>query len=166
MWSVDGTSWDLPCDVSRVANVESSEISGMMLDKSYFNDVIGTFMEYDIKVAVPFGMESEYNELYEILTDPVDGHEFVLPYANGNISVTGRVDDVSDDYVETDSGIHWKGINFRIKANHPSKSMDLDEVIARGVTPLPDESDVDVGSAYTYEANGWELMGKAEENTY
>lgn len=166
MWSIDGTDWSLPCDVARKAEIRSSEISGVLLDKSYFNDVIGTYMEYSITVAVPFGMEQEYNELYEIITDPVDGHQFVLPYAGGNISITGRVEQISDDYVETDSGTHWKGITFDIISNHPSKSMELEEVISRGVTPLPDESDVSVGSAYAYEANGWEEMAKAEDNTY
>lgn len=166
MWNIDGANWTLPCDVSRSAKIQSSDISGTLLDKSYFNDVLGTYMQYNITVAVPFGMEQEYNELYEIITAPVDGHEFILPYAGGNIAITGRVEEIRDDYVETDSGIHWRGIRFNVIANHPSKSMDLDEVITRGVTPLPDESDIDVGSAYVYETNGWELMARAEDSSY
>jgi hypothetical protein len=38
MFVLDGMSWDIPCDIERIAEMKASEISGMLLDKSYFND--------------------------------------------------------------------------------------------------------------------------------
>ena len=145
----------------------ASDISGMLLDKSYFNDVIGTYMRYDVKVAVPFGMESEWNSMYETITQPIDGHQFVLPYANGVVTVTGRVQDIKDVYVRLqDNKLHWRGISFSIIANHPTKQYTLSEILTIGAAPLPDASDVNVGDVYEYTANGWETIADGADTFY
>lgn len=167
MWSIDGTVWDIPCTIERTSEMTASEISGMMLDKSYFNDVIGTYLKYSIRLEVPFGSEDNYVDLYEILNEPVDGHQFQLPYAGGLLAITGRVESIKDVYMRNADGtLHWKGIQFDIIANHPSKEMKLSEVISRGATPLPDESDVDVGATYNYSAQGWVTVESGEDRYY
>ena len=167
MWSIDNTKWDIPCTVERTSEMTASEISGMMLDASYFNDVIGTFMKYSIKLEVPFGSEAEYGRLYEILTQPVDGHRFQLPYAGGNLAITGRIENIKDVFMRLPDGTyHWRGISFEIIANHPSKEMELNEVISRGATPLPNESEVEVGATYNYSASGWEKIQSGEGRLY
>lgn len=138
IWSIDGIEWDLPCDISRVSEVTLSDISGMLLDKSYFGDVLGTYLKYSIKLVIPPGMEQKYYSVYEAITEPVDGHTFILPYNGGNVEITGRVSGISDVYVILPNGAHrWKGIAFDIISNHPSKTMELSDVITRGMTPLP-----------------------------
>ena len=72
MFTVDGMQWTFPCDIERVSEITASCISGMLLDKSYFNDVIGTFLTYSITLVVPFGEEATYATLYEIITEPVE----------------------------------------------------------------------------------------------
>lgn len=166
MFTVDSYEWDYPCSVERNSKIESSDISGMMLDRSYFNDVIGTFMSYSINIAVPVNHYSDYDAIYEILNEPVDGHEFVLPYAGGTLSVTGRVESIRDNMVRDGNGIHWRRISFDVTANHPTKEMDLEEVLMRGVAPLPDTSDVSPGSAYGYGETGWEELESADDNYY
>ena len=37
-FSIDGLEWQYPCQITREAKLTASDISGMMLDKSYFND--------------------------------------------------------------------------------------------------------------------------------
>lgn len=167
MWSIDGTQWDIPCTVERTSEMKPSEISGMLLDKSYFNDVIGTFLRYSLRVAVPRGYEEQYLSLYEILTEPVDGHAFIFPYAGGVISVTGRVENIKDLLVRLPNGKQkWRGISFDVLPNHPQKTVSLGEVLTRGVAPLPDASDVDVGSTYTYTSEGWEVLPSGDDNYY
>ena len=156
MFSIDGMQWAIPCDISRTAEVTPSDISGLMLDKSYFNDVIGTFMKYTISIAVPVSMRDEYARIYEALTDPVDGHAFVLPYNNSTITITARVTSISDVYVRLpNNGDYWKRIQFEIIANHPSKAKTLDQVIAMGRTPLPDIAAPAEGDTYTWHDGQW-----------
>lgn len=170
MWSIDGNRWDIPCTVERTAEMTSSEISGMLLNRAYFNDVIGTFMKYDIRLEVPFGYEEQYSALWDVLTEPSDGHRFILPYAGGEIEVTGRIESIKDILMKMPNGaLHWRGIAFQIIANHPTKVMDLggeDGVLTRGATPLPEESDVEVGATYNYTPNGWDKIDNAEDNYY
>lgn len=167
MFSVDGIMWSVPCSIQRVSEITPSEISGMMLDGSYFNDVLGTYLSYTVSLAVPLNMRDDYNQIYEVLTNPVDGHAFVLPYNSGTISITGRVGNVSDVYVRmANGGIYWKGIQFEVTSNAPSKELSLSEVITRGRAPLPDVSGVQVGDTYTYTASGWVKVLDADDTGY
>ena len=63
-WSIDGNAWNYPCTIQRVAEVTPSDISGMLLDKQYFNDVLGTWMKYTVTIAVPKDREEDYTTIY------------------------------------------------------------------------------------------------------
>lgn len=125
MFTVDGIRWPWPCDISRMAEVKSSRISGLMLDRSYFNDVLGTYMAYTVNVAVPVSRQGDYDRLYEALTSPVEGHAFVLPYGQGEIAFVGRVESVSDSWVRGG----WRGVKFSVYANRPVRALTLQEAI-------------------------------------
>lgn len=156
---VDNAEIDLPCSIERIAELSASDVSGILLDKSYFNDVLGTYMKYTISVAVPVGREGLYASLYEVLSDPVDGHEFVLPYNQGVIQLTGRVQTISDRYYREENGVQiWRGTKFDVIANHPSKELTLTQVIARGLAPLPDVRFPNLGDVYEYTASGWQQI--------
>lgn len=117
MITVDGTTYDFICDIDRMAEIKASELSGMLMNKNYFNDPLATYMKYSITMAIPITEMAEYAELYEILTDPVAEHTFILPYNQSTIQVNARVETVSDRYYK---GI-WRGTKFDIISNEPIK---------------------------------------------
>lgn len=166
MFTIDGLAWPVQCKIERIAEIRASDISGILLDKSYFNDVIGTYLSYTVSIAVPFGMEAAYNTIYEALTDPVDGHTFILPYGSGTVEITGRVANVKDTYYKVSDGNYWEGCRFTIIANHPTKELSLGEVITRGAAPLPGGGSASMGSTYTYTAQGWEELNNADTTGY
>lgn len=156
MFTIDGIEWRYPCAITREAEIKPSEISGMLLDRTYFNDVIGTFMQYTVGIAVPTNRRDDYDTIYEKLTDPVDGHVMTLPYNQGTLTITARVENVQDEYVRlSKNGQYWRGLEFTAIANHPSKQMSLGDVLARGRSPLPDLAEVEIGAVYTYTSTGW-----------
>jgi hypothetical protein len=156
MFTVDGMQWDMPCDIERTAEMTPSEISGMLLNKQYFNDVIGTYLRYSVTVVVPKGREDQYTRLYEILTDPVDAHSFVMPYNRGNITITGRVENVSDIYKRLMGGGRiWRGVRFEVISNTPTKTHSLGEVVTRGLAPMPDIGGAQIGILYQFDGTGW-----------
>lgn len=156
MFTIDGLTWPYPCKIEREAEVKPSDVSGLLLDRSYFNDVLGTYMSYTISIAIPLNDRDAYSDIYDTLTDPVDGHVFVLPYDQGELTITGRVESVSDKYVRLpDGGRYWEGTTFTMIANHPSKQYTLGEALARGRAPLPDIAAVQYGDVYTYTSTGW-----------
>lgn len=156
MITVDGIQWAIPCDIKRTAEIKASDISGMLMDRSYFYDVLGTYMQYEISLIPSPQDMGAYYALWEQLSQPVDGHTFTLPYNGGTIEITGRVGSVSDVYVRLPGGgVYWKGVSFVVTSNAPTKTMTLSEVISRGLTPLPDVQEPEIGDVYEYTANGW-----------
>lgn len=158
------------CNIERTANLRASDLSGMMLNKEYFNDVLGTYMEYTVEVIVPLGKESDYAQLYEVLSDPVGSHVFELPYNQTTVIFNGRVETISDKYWRrVDDKSVWRDTKFVAIANNPSKEYTLDEVVTRGISPLPAVSELDAGKIYMVNEQGeWELtsLNNADETYY
>lgn len=156
--SIDGVEYDVMCKVRREATVHSTDISGELMDGSYFNDVDGTFFDYELDFLYPLYDQDKYAAIYEALTEPVDGHAFVLPYNNSNIQITGRVETLSDEQIEMEGGYkYWRGTRFGIYSNHPSKTMSLSQVITRGRAPIPDVSNPSIGDTYIWDGTGWSV---------
>lgn len=156
MFTVDGMTWDIPCTIERTAEIRASDISGMLLNRMYFNDVLGTYMQYTVSIAVPFSEVNTYVTLYETLTNPVESHTFVLPYNKTNINLIAMVDMVSDKYIRMpNDGKYWRGTQFTVTSIYPSKQLTLGEVIARGMPSPPDFIPPNVGDTYTYTSGGW-----------
>lgn len=138
MFSIDGTVWNVPCQIEREAQMQASEISGMLLDRTYFNDVLGTYMSYNVTLAVPFNKISLYYAIYEKLTDPVEAHIFVLPYNASTITLSGRVESVSDSWVRMPGDEnYWKAISFTVTAINPSRSYTQAQAISQGRPVVP-----------------------------
>lgn len=173
-FQIDGTKYNVAVSVERNADMTPSEIAGMLLDKNYFNDVLGTFLSYTVSIAVPAGEEKNYAALYEVLTNPVQEHSFVFPYNQTTVSFYGRVETVSDSYYGEESrngttvGL-WRGTKFTAIANHPTKQISLSEAVAAGISPLPVVSVLDTNLIYRVNESGeWEEYTpvNADENYY
>lgn len=155
-FTVDGVEWNIPCTIERTAEITASEISGLLLNRNYFNDVLGTYMRYTVSVAIPKGKENDYAGLYEVLTSPRDGHAFKFPYNQSTISITARVLMVSDKYVKLPNGKQtWRYTRFDVVANHPSKSYQAEEIITHGLSPTPEAPSANYGDVYEFTENGW-----------
>ena len=55
--TVDGITYDIACSIKRTAKVTDSEVSGMLMNKAFHRDVIATYLQYDVAMAVPVGSE-------------------------------------------------------------------------------------------------------------
>ena len=159
MLTIDGINYDVKVSISRSSEMKRSEISGLMLDNSYFLDILGQYLVYEIDLLYPLYNQGKYADLYEVLTAPVDAHEFVLPYNESTVTITASVETVRDELLEFDNGRHfWRAASFAVESIAPTKEQTLGQVIARGRTPLPDIASVQIGDTYTYTANGWQKV--------
>lgn len=158
MFSIDGIEYNVKCTIDREWEIRDSEISGLLLNGQYFHDVLGTYMAYDVKLEMPLRNKGRYANLIKQLVQPVDGHQFVLPYDNSTIQLTAKADDIKDVWERTESGYtFWKGLEFTLTANAPTYEQTLYHAIQRGLTPLPDVVEPMIGDTYTFTADGWEL---------
>lgn len=118
---VDGNEYDMVASITRTAKIEQTDVSGLMMNREYYNDTIATYMEYEVSLSVPIGRESEYSALYNILADPVAEHYFILPYNQGWIKIFARVESISDEYYKDEDGRRiWRKTSFTIIATRPS----------------------------------------------
>lgn len=157
MFTMDGVEWSLPGDITRKFDIHDTDISGRMMNGQIFHDVDGTYLEYEITVCPNPRQMGDYYSLLAMLSRPVDGHVFVLPYDNGTIEITAKVEAPRDVWVRLPGGqVYWKGMRFTVTANGPTYAEALDDTISRGMTPLPDVYDAEIGDTYTMTANGWE----------
>lgn len=158
MFTIDGTRWPWPCSIERAAEVRSSEVSGLLMNRNYLNDVIGTYMQYTVSVAIPLNQRDRHTVLYEQLTEPVDGHVFVLPYNQTSVTVTGRVESVSDVYVRlANGGQYWKGLSFTVTANHPTKYKTWRTALNLGRAKVPEIAEHSEGDTWIWVNGGWDL---------
>lgn len=138
MFWCDGIQWSFYCEITRGAEIKPSEISGLMLDKNYFNDALATYMSYQISAIPDPAQMDEYYQFYELVSEPVDGHNFILPYNGSTIEITARVQPIEDIYEELAGGrVYWRGCKFQVVANHPSKVQGLSGALTRGRAVIP-----------------------------
>lgn len=169
IWSIDGVEWNIPCQVIRTAEIKSTDISGMMMNGVWYNDVIGTYMQYEVAIAVPITMRDEYYAVYEILTQPVPYHEFILPYNAEVVTFNGRIESISDEYVYMgEDNNWWKGVRFTVISSTPSKVATADGIINYGLPQIPYAIDPEIGDYYQFTASGWVLADvyEADEVAY
>lgn len=155
-FTVDGFEWDIPCTIERTAEVKASEISGMMMDKRYFNDVLGTYLKYTVAIAIPKGWENVYTGIYTILAQPQGFHTFTFPYNEDEVNITGRVETISDSWVRLPNGKQtWRKTTFEVISNVPTFEDTLEGAIARGLSPYPVAPEAQEGDLYEYSNGTW-----------
>lgn len=122
MIGIDGTIYNFPCDISRKVRITSSDVSGMLMDRTEYNDALATYIDYTLKVAIPIDKMNEYTTFFEQLASPVDSHTFRLPYNQDTIDIVGKIDSLSDVYFRKVNDIQvWRSVTINIKALEPSK---------------------------------------------
>lgn len=158
MFSIDGHEWPYPVDVSREADIRSTDLSGELMNGVYYNDVKGTYFNYTVKMAVPINKRGDITLYYDALTAPLSSHTFVLPYNQETVTLLGRVENVSDVYVRLpNGGTYWRGLQFTILASSPSKVVSDSDYYNRGIGVLPEAAIHNEGDTWIWHNGRWEL---------
>lgn len=122
MIKVDGTTYNFPCDISRKARIVSSDVSGMLMNNTEYNDALATYYDYTIKIAVPITDMTDYAAFFEQVTAPVNSHTFTFPYNQGTKNIVAKVESISDRYFREVNGVQvWRSVQLNIHALRPSK---------------------------------------------
>lgn len=108
--------------VDRKATIKDSDLSGEMMDGSYHRDIIGTYIDYEMKIVCKVGDNATFNQIYEILTSPVASHEITVPYNSSTVTFDAYIKEVSDHlkryYAD---GAVWVDLKVLFKAAAPQK---------------------------------------------
>lgn len=122
MIGIDGTYYYFPCDISRKVRITSSDVSGMLMDRTEYNDALATYYDYTLKFAIPINRMNLYAAFFEQVTAPEDKHTFTFPYNQNKIDIVGKVESVSDVFFRSINGVNiWRSVQMTVKALEPSK---------------------------------------------
>ena len=84
-------------------------------------EVIGTYYNYQLKIGVKRGQRDLYNELFEVLSAPVDCHEVELPH--DHIKFEGYFSSISDNIkLVDDNGFDCDGLSCKLTAMKPRRT--------------------------------------------
>ena len=154
--TIDGVVYDVDCEITRTAEVTASDISGLMLNGMIFKDIIGTYLQYDLRFKYPLYNRGKYASIFEKLTEPVASHTFILPYNETTVTIVANVETVSDALLELENKtVFWKDTRFSVTSIYPTKTKTLGEVIAYGLPPIPNAASPSVGDMYIWDGLDW-----------
>lgn len=125
IFSIDGRYFNvfIPQDgIERNFAVVDTDDAGRVLTGAMERDIIGTFYNYTIKLNTNFLSFAEYDELYEILSSPVEYHWIIVPYAQSTLRFKAYVTQGKDVLNRmTSKGNHWKQLSVNFIAMEPER---------------------------------------------
>lgn len=101
--------------LQRKIVIETGKNGGTFLSGDRFNDVRHSYYEYSLTICPSLAHKEEYEELFALLSLPVESHEITVPYGQGYITYNAYVSSVSDKLRKRlPSGNIWEGftVNF------------------------------------------------------
>ena len=119
--TVDGEGYDvINSEITRSFQVLDGENAGRTMDFEMHRDVGGTFYNYTWKIE-PRNI-TEYDELYEILSAPVDYHNIVVPYGQTTKSFKAYVTSGQDVLKRQEDGVnYWGELSINFVAMSPNR---------------------------------------------
>ena len=141
---IDGLSYDVKCELTRTFTVNDSDISGKMMNGTYFHDVDGTYLEYEITFKYPLWNQAKYADIIGKLNEPI-----------------------ADDLLELENGAqYWRNTSFTITSIAPIKTPTLAGAVSRGMPPVPTISDPTIGATYTWTGSAWVSVEDGDDIAY
>ena len=102
--------------ITRIFRVVDGEGAGRTMGSDMVRNIIGTFYNYTAKFRCKLEHETEYNNLYWLLSAPVDYHTISLPFANKTITqkmcVTSGSDNLKRFKTDGENWFYEMQINF------------------------------------------------------
>lgn len=124
MFVIDGNDYSaIVTSLTRNFSVADGENAGRTTDGRMHRDLIGTYYNYSITLKTDLLGQDKYNELYEIISAPVESHEIKVAYGNQILAFEAYITQGSDDlirqYSETDR--YWSNLSFDFIAMEPAR---------------------------------------------
>lgn len=93
-------------------------------DGELHREMIGTYYNFQLKLGWSKGNPTEYDALWETLSNPTEFHDVVVPYGKrGTYSFKAYFADVSDELMWTnDNENYWNNLTVNFVAQKPAKT--------------------------------------------
>lgn len=124
MITIDSNTFDVGIVKITRKSSQAKESLGTTLDLRKHYDVKGTYYDYDVEFNVRAMNVTDYDSLYELLTEPVEYHTVTLPYGQSTITFDANVkvseDSLSRNYRQLK---RWGGFKVTFEALEPQREV-------------------------------------------
>lgn len=119
---IDGQTFDVGISkITRKISI-SKESLGTTLDGRKHYDVKGTYYDYDVTFNTRAMNISEYDRLYELITEPVEFHKVTMPYGQATITFLAHTkagnDTITFNYTNARK---WGGFTVTFESLEPQR---------------------------------------------
>lgn len=124
IFSVDGVEYKNinVASLERMFSVADGENAGRTMDWSMRRDVMGTFYNYSMGIDSDYSDLDEYDDLYEVLSSPVDSHTIVVPYGQGSLEFKAYVANGNDKLIHKRPTFNkWNNLTVNFVAMKPQR---------------------------------------------
>ena len=125
--AIDGKFYNviLPSNgVKRSFSILDGENSGRVQTGDMVRDIIGTYYNYSLEIEQDPQYPKDYDDLYEVVSNPVDYHTIIVPYAQGIYQFEAYVTDGEDtlNFISQNNNFYnWSGLSLNFVAMKPKK---------------------------------------------
>lgn len=124
MFEIDGNDYSaIVTSLTRNFSVVDGGNAGRTTDGKMHRDLIGTYYNYSISLKTDLLGQDKYNELYEIISAPVESHEIKVAYGNRILVFEAYITQGSDDLLRenTPTDRYWSNLSFDFNAMEPQR---------------------------------------------
>lgn len=109
-------------ELKRSFEIKEGSNSGEAITGRKIRDIKGTFYSYEMTIFSLPGKQSDYDELYEVLSAPVDSHVVILPYGQGTIMFEAAIEEGEDVDKGFEGGVHiWDELSIKFTPMEPQE---------------------------------------------
>ena len=118
---IDGQSYPVRVlELKRTANI-LDKYAERTEDGILHREVIGTYYNYQLKIGVKANERALYNELFDVLSAPVESHAVELPH--DHIEFDGYFSSIQDSIrLVDDDGYDAVGLSCKLTAMKPRRT--------------------------------------------
>lgn len=126
VFTVDGRAYNVTVPaggIKRSGKVMDGDKAGRLQTGRMERDIIGTYYNYSLQIDTKNLDVTEYDELFQTLSAPVDYHTVTLPYGQSTLTFEAYVANVDDvlKFMQGDRNI-WGGLSFNFVAMEPQRT--------------------------------------------
>lgn len=107
--------------IKRTANILDGDKAGRLQNGEMQRDIVGTFCTYEMQIDTMSLSKSEYDDLFEELSAPVDFHSITMPYGQSTVTFNAYCTSVSDTLDNMQNGNEWGDLTVSFISMGPNR---------------------------------------------
>lgn len=121
MIKIDGISYDVPVTSIVRGAVFRDKYFEITIDGVSQRKLIGVYFNYQLKIGVTKDV-SEYQRLWDKLTEPVEFHTVTVPDESGDYTFIAAFSNVGDEiFMSEGAKNYWKNLTVDFVAKEPAR---------------------------------------------